>query len=173
MPKTLRTLGSQFAMAAAGALLALGLTGGGLAFAQEAPSAGTGVAETLAGANTVNGAAVINNSLGRADMKVGSIPLWARVRSNGTLINGKGVTGAAGISGQPGAYQVDFSRDLTGCAWMATPTDNDASSAQPGFVTVERRLSNDLDSLEVRTFDLDGNQALRDSDDGFAVLVTC
>ena len=77
MPKTIRTLGSQLGMAAAGALLALGLTGGGLAFAQEAPSAGAGVAETLAGANTVNGAAVINNSRARAWQ---ACPIWHHQR---------------------------------------------------------------------------------------------
>ena len=171
MPKTIRTLGSQLGMAAAGALLALGLTGGGLAFAQEAPSAGAGVAETLAGANTVNGAAVINNSLGRADLKVGSIPLWARVRSDGTLINGKGVTGASSLGG--GAYQVDFARTITGCGWYATATDNDASSAAGGYATAERRISNDVDSLEIRTFNTAGTQAIRGADDGFAVMVTC
>lgn len=171
MPKTIRTLGSQLGMAAAGALLALGLTGGGLAFAQDAPTEGTGVAETLAGANTVNGAAVINGSLARADMKVGTIPLWARVRSDGTLIKGKGVTGATSLGG--GAYQVDFSRDITGCVWIATATDNDASSASAGYATAERRLSSDIDSLEIRTFNAAGTQAVRPGDDGFAVLVNC
>lgn len=167
----LRSLGTQAATAAVGAIVAIALTGGGFAFAQEAPSTGAGVAETLAGANTVNGAAVINGSLGRADLKVGSIPLWARVRSDGTLISGKGVTGASSLGG--GAYQVDFSRNITGCVWIATATDNDASSAAAGYATAERRLSSDVDSLEIRTFNTAGTQAVRAGDDGFAVLVNC
>ena len=171
MSKTIRTIGSQLGIAAAGALLALGLTGGGLAFAQEAPESGAGVGETLAAQNSVNSAAVINGSLGRADMKVGSIPLWARVRSDGTLIAGKGVTGTSSLGS--GAYQVDFSRNITGCVWIATATDNDASSAGAGYATAERRLSSDVDSLEIRTFNAAGTQAARGSDDGFAVLVNC
>lgn len=170
---TARTLGGHVTAAVVGVVTTAILMGGGLALAQEAPSAGTGVAETLAAPNTVNGAAVVNGSLGRADLKVGSIPLWARVRSDGTLIAGKGVVGTSAIIGNAGAYQIDFSRDITACAWIATATDNDASSAAPGFVTVERRLSNDVDSLEVRTYDVNGSQAAPASGDGFAVLVNC
>ena len=172
MPKSsVRTIGSQLATAVVGAVVAIALTGGGFAFAQEAPESGSGVAEALAGPNTVNSAAVINGSLGRADMKVGTIPLWARVRSDGTLIAGKGVTGASALGS--GAYQVDFARDITGCVWIATATDNDASSAAAGYATAERRISSDFDSLEVRTFNSAGSQAIRGADDGFSVLVSC
>lgn len=172
MPKSsIRSIGSQLATAVVGAVVAIALTGGGFAFAQEAPTTGSGVAETLAGPNTVNGAAVINGSLGRADMKTGALPMWARVRSDGTLITGKGVTGTSALGS--GAYQVDFSRNITGCGWYATATDDDASGASAGYVTAERRLSSDVDSLEIRTFNAAGTQAVRPSGDGFAVMVTC
>lgn len=184
MPKTsLRHLGSQLTTAVLGALVAIALTGGGFAFAQEAPESGVGVAEALAGPNTVNSAAIVNGAvtgqdiapttIGRGDLKVGLAPLWARVRSDGTIIASKGVTGASVISGPPGAYQIDFSRAITGCAWIGTATDNDASGATEGYVTVERRQSNDSDSLEVRTFDNTGSQVARAASDGFTVMVAC
>lgn len=166
-----RSIASQLGIGAAGALVALGLTGGGLAFAQQAPESGSGVAEAIAGANTVNSAAIINNSVARTDMRLGTIPLWARIASDGTIIASKGVTGAsAGPSS--GEYLIDFSRDITACAWLATATDNDSGARPPGYATVERKVA-DVDTLKVRTYDFSGLQTFPFANDGFTILVSC
>jgi len=169
--RTLRALAGQFTAAAVGVVATAVVLGGGFAFAQTASEAGVGVAEALAGPNTVNSAAVINGTLGRADVKVGTIPLWARVRADGTIIASKGVTGAALV--EPGGYAVDFSRSITACAWVVTATDNDSGVAAAGFVTAERQFESDPDSLLVRTFNPGGSQVTRAVSDGFTVLVTC
>ena len=179
--RTARILGGQLTAAVVGVLATALVLGGGLAGAQEAPEAGTGVAEALAGPNTVNSAAIINGSvtgqdvanasLGRADIKGGVAPLFARVSSDGSVLTSKGVTGAQRLIA--GAYQIDFNRDIRNCGWFASAANNDAGSAEAGYTTVERRSSGDVDSLEVRTFDASGVIADRASDDGFTVMVVC
>lgn len=47
--------------------------------------------------------------------------LWAVVASNGSLVRGSGVTAASQPFGT-GTYQVEFNRDVSGCAYAVTPT---------------------------------------------------
>lgn len=95
-----RHLGSQLTIAVR-AVVAIALTGGGFAFAQEAPEAGVGVAEALAGPNTVNSAAIVNGSVTGQDIATGTIGVVtsSRARSRagpraagsttGTLLSGR------------------------------------------------------------------------------------
>lgn len=178
-----RHLGSQLTIAVLGAVVAIALTGGGFAFAQEAPEAGVGVAEALAGPNTVNSAAIVNGSvtgqdiatgtIGRGDLKPGSLPSWAKVAGSttGTLLSGRGVAASSHVG--TGVYQVDFTRSIVGCGWSATLNDNDAGAATAGLITVERAASDDVDSLFVRTFNTAGSSANTLGSEGFTVIVTC
>ena len=168
-----RQLGSQLTIAVLGAVVAIALTGGGFAFAQEAPEAGVGVAEALAGPNTVNSAAIVNGSVARADLKPGSLPNWAKVSGGtaGTFLAGRGAASSSHIG--TGVYQVNFTRSVQGCGWSATLNDNDAGAAATGQITVERANPGDPDSLFVRTFNAAGAAANTSVDDGFTVLVTC
>ncbi len=174
MPKSsVRTLASQLSIAIAGAVVAIALTSGGFAFAQDAPAAGAGVAETLAGPNTVNGAAIINGSVGRADIKPGVAPLYARIDADAgsaTLLSGKGVTA---VGGGGGFYTVTFVRSVVGCAWVATLTDNDAGASSAGEISIDRNLPGDAFTLRIKTYNSAGASASPADDDGFTVMVTC
>ena len=168
-----RHLGSQLTVAVLGAVVAIALTGGGFAFAQEAPEAGVGVAEALAGPDTVNSSSIVNGSVARADLKPGSLPNWAKVAGSttGTLLAGRGVASSSHVG--TGVYQVDFNRSIVGCGWSATLNDNDAGTATAGLITVERASSGDVDSLFVRTFNTAGSAANTLGSEGFTVMVTC
>ncbi len=183
MPK-IRCLGVQAASAAAGAVIAVALLGGGLASAQEAPESGTGVAEALAGANTVNSAAIINGavtgtdianaSVGRNDLKANVVARWAKVNAGGAndteLMRGRGVLSA--FRGGLGVYRVVFAAPVTACGWTATRNDNSNGVAGPGEITVESSKSTPTD-LIVRTFNSAGAPADTDPTDGFTVTVDC
>jgi hypothetical protein len=180
---SLRTLGSQLGVAVAGGLVAVALTGGGLAFAQDAPESGTGVAEAIAAPNTVNSAAIINgavtsqdiaaSTIGRGDVKAGVLALWAKVDADTTptLLGNRGATSVTHIT--DGAFGVTFNRSIVGCAWIATLNDEAAGSAASGEIAVEQNSSSDPNELRVRTFDSAGVQTDPESDDGFSLLVLC
>lgn len=174
MPKTsVRTLGSQLTIAVVGAVVAIALTGGGFAFAQEAPVAGGGVAEAIAAPNTVNSSSIVNGSVARADLKPGSLPNWAKVAggTTGTFLAGRGASSSSRVG--TGVYQVNFNRSVQGCGWSATLNDDDAGAAASGQITVERASAGDPDSLFVRTFNAAGAAANTASGDGFTVTVLC
>lgn len=182
MPK-LRSLGAQAASAAAGAVIAVVLVGGGLAFAQEAPESGNGVAEALAGANTVDSAAIINGevtgtdianaTIGRNDLKPNVVARWAKVNAGiaTALLGGRGVESA--FRNSAGVYRVRFSEPVGNCGWTATINDNGA-----GIVNGSREISVEGSAIEptdliVRTYNSAGAAADTDETDGFTVTVDC
>ena len=183
MPK-LRSLGVQAASAAAGAVIAVALLGGGLASAQQAPESGTGVAEALAGANTVNSAAIINGAvtgtdiangtIGRNDLKANVVARWANVNAGGAadtaLMRGRGVETAfrAGV----GVYRVSFTDSVANCGWTATRNDNSNGTSKAGEISVETSAEAPTD-LIVRTYNSAGTAADTEASDGFTVTIDC
>jgi hypothetical protein len=87
-------------------------------------------------------------------------PMWAQVNSSGTLIQGSRVTGTSHLS--TGEYEVDFDRDVSRCAYNATPYS--------GVVTtlVEPRSGN-ADGVFVEFINLASNA----TDAVFYLTVTC
>lgn len=62
--------------------------------------------------------------------------LWAVVNANGTLARGSGVTAASALAA--GVDEVDFNRDVTTCAFVASVGDP-AFGTNFGFVSVSKR----------------------------------
>ena len=58
-----------------------------------------------------------------ADQTLGMAYMFAAVRSNGALVRGSGVTGAAGF--QSSAYEVTFERSVLNCSHSATVAGTD------------------------------------------------
>jgi hypothetical protein len=84
----------------------------------------------------------------------GSISYTAVVAANGTLVRGKGATGAQSFGA--GSYQVDFVTDVTSCAHVVT-IGSTTSEAPPaaGLITVVGRAGNTA-AIYVETRDLTG-----------------
>lgn len=183
--RTIRSIGTQVASATAGAVIAVVLVGSGFAVAQEAPEAGTGVAEALAGANTVNSAAIINSTitgsdvangtLGRNELKPNVVARWAKVNGGGAgdteLMRGRGVESAF-RGATAGVYRVAFTESVANCGWTATINDNSNGTAAPLEITVETSKASPTD-LVVRTFNSAGTPADTAPTDGFTVNVDC
>jgi hypothetical protein len=69
---------------------------------------------------------------------------------------------------------VTFVQPITDCGWTATLNDNDAGSAAPGEITVERDNIVDAHSLRVRIIDSAGTAPMdASSSDGFTLTVNC
>ena len=67
--------------------------------------------------------------------------LWAVVGSDGKLIRGSGVTSTVQGETQGGVYRVVFNRDVSACAFIATPaieaeTNGDSTFPNPALATV-------------------------------------
>jgi hypothetical protein len=95
-------------------------------------------------------------------------PRFARVSENGTLQGGRGATGARRTSA--GNYSVDFSGDVTNCAYSATQVSFDENN---GAVAVEQE---DSDTVRVRTRNgggPEGQGATGPADKPFHLLVFC
>ncbi len=84
------------------------------------------MAGALAGPNTVNSAAIINgavtgadiagSTIGRGDIKVGVVPLWAKIDADETtpvVLAGRGVSSVT----KPfaGQFDVSFTRSIESC----------------------------------------------------------
>jgi hypothetical protein len=95
---------------------------------------------------------------------------FAVVDSDGTLARGQGAIMAQSLgSGDEGAYEVLFDRNVRNCAYVATigiPGSNGES--EPGEITVAGRFQN-RKAVFVRTFDSTGTVA----DRGFHLQVSC
>ncbi|MBL8775635.1 MAG: hypothetical protein JNK12_06885 [Acidimicrobiales bacterium] len=182
---TSRRFGVPFAAAVLGVLSGALLFGSGLALAQEAPESGVGVAEALAGPNTVNSAAIVNGSvtgtdiangtIGRGDIKPTVTPMWAHVDAGPTtvaVVDGKGVT-TVNRQGT-GIYRVIFSRSVLDCALVATRSDNDDGISSAGQISVELENVNTLpNNAWVRTFAANGGPADTEEDEGFSIVAFC
>ena len=62
---------------------------------------------------------------------LGMAIMSARVNSDGSLAAGEGATSSSLISAFPGAYQVDFGRDVTRCVYSVTPFFDARPFAEP------------------------------------------
>lgn len=91
----------------------------------------------------------------------------AVVKSDGTLVRGKGATGASHLT-PTGEYQVDFGRKVSNCAYVATIGDPGTGVAPSGEITVATRSGNP-DAVFVETNDSSGNR----SDRPFHLQVSC
>lgn len=85
---------------------------------------------------------------------------WAVVNSDGSLARGSGATASSNLL--TGQYEVDFSTDVTACAYVATPTFG------PAYIYVEPRTSV-ADGVFVATFDATASFA----NFGFHLVVHC
>jgi hypothetical protein len=85
--------------------------------------------------------------------------LWAVVDGIGaTLVRGRGVTAVG--SPASGEYTVDFKRDVSKCAFIATPgSPGTYGGAGAKFLMVARRMS-DPNGVFVKAFDSGGGGAL-------------
>ena len=93
--------------------------------------------------------------------------LWADVNTSGTLVHGSGSSGAYLV--EAGGYQVNFTRDVTACSYVASlVVQNDIDVGPAGMVTVAGRVGLP-DSVFVATTDTAGAP----SDLAFDLLVSC
>jgi hypothetical protein len=97
-----------------------------------------------------------------------AIVLDAVVNADGSLARGQGATGSFSLSAGSGDYEVDFNRDVTGCAYVATLGNATAGTAPNGFITDAARNGNP-DAVFVKTSDTAGNPA----DIQFHLVIAC
>ena len=120
-------------------------------------------ARGLPGAPGSQGAQGVRGPTGPAG--TASSGLWAVVNPDGTLARKSGVLGATHT--QTGIYRVQFNRNITQCAWLAT-IGSAASKTLYGFIEAEL-ASSTTDSVQVGTRDIHGVAA----DRGFILSVLC
>jgi hypothetical protein len=97
---------------------------------------------------------------GKAEAKKAKSPLWAIVAADGTLIRGNGAIKAF-VYPAPGAVHVDFDRDVSDCAIVASTTGGYAGQTGVNGGNGER--------IHVYTADSAGNAAALP----FHVIVAC
>jgi hypothetical protein len=91
--------------------------------------------------------------------------LWAVINPDGTIARRSGVLSASHI--QTGIYRVQFNRNITQCAWLAT-IGSAVSTTLYGMIEAELGSST-TDTVQVGTRDIHGDPA----DRGFIVTVLC
>ena len=69
-----------------------------------------------------------------------TVTLFGVVNADGSLARGAHATGSTTFGA--GLYEVDFDRDVTGCAYVATLGQPSTGTAAPGFITDAARLGN-------------------------------
>jgi len=93
---------------------------------------------------------------------------WAVVGADGTLARNSGsALSVSVIHTVTGIYEVDFSTDVSHCAYVATLGDVGTGTPLPGEVTVAGATN--LDGVTVQTYDNTGAAA----DASFHLLVSC
>jgi len=126
--------------------------------------------ETIKNVDIASGAVdsrvVKDKSLTLGDLAVKARPAWAHVNANGNLARSSGgVTSAAlGVDGQ---YSVNFGRDVSNCAYVATIDYGE--SANEGEVSVSPRDGN-VKAVFVQTFLF---TPAMDADQPFYLAVFC
>ena len=95
---------------------------------------------------------------------------WAVVSSTGTVVRHSGSALVTATKLGTGVYEVTFSKDVSGCAYVATIGDTARAAPGPGQISV----SGDVDGgnpndVQVRTFDKTGAAA----DSPFHVYASC
>jgi hypothetical protein len=94
---------------------------------------------------------------------------WAVVKADGTLIRSSSLPGPVAVvhTASTGLYEVDFGKDVTGCAYTATLGDTGTSTPPIGFVGVA--TDGDADGVTVLTTNNLGVLA----DEPFHLYVSC
>lgn len=92
--------------------------------------------------------------------------LFAVVGADGTLARGSAGVTAAHLSA--GAYQVDLGKDVSGCAYVASPGATNAATVPASMATVATRAGN-TNAAFVEIFDLTGAA----HDEPFHLIVAC
>ena len=93
----------------------------------------------------------------------------AVVSAAGALVRHSGSASAAEKVGT-GVYEVTFSKDVSGCAYIATIGDTANAAAGPGQISVSGDVDGDNpDDVQVQTFDKTGTAA----DSPFHLYVSC
>jgi hypothetical protein len=97
----------------------------------------------------------VGNPHAPAGLPPAGVSFTAVVKANGTLVRGFGAVSVSQPEGA-GSYQVDFTADVTNCAYVVTLGDpgNNAPPA-PGDVTVAGR-NGDPEGLFIQTADIHG-----------------
>ena len=88
-----------------------------------------------------------------ADMTLGMTILSAVVNSDGTIARGAGATAASQLA--KGEYEVDFDRDVSGCAYISTAGSATAGAIAYGQSDVAPRNGN-ANGVYVETLASDG-----------------
>jgi hypothetical protein len=109
---------------------------------------------------------VKNKSLTLGDLAVKARPAWAHVAANGTVLRSSGGVTATSL-GVDGQYSVNFGRDVSKCAYVAT-IDYSAGGYQ-GEVSLAPRESN-VKAVFVQTYIFDPGM---DADMPFYLAVFC
>lgn len=89
-------------------------------------------------------------------------PMFAFVNSGGSLGVKSRATGASQLTLFPGAYEVDFDRDVSGCAYNATAFDQ-------GYIAIVEPRSGNVDGVFVYTSNSSGTPV----NEAFYLTVTC
>ena len=147
------------AAAVAGALAALALTHG--PGSQAAAQAGD---VQLSRQQLLINQRISQAAVRRSNTALQRLPEWAVVLAPGELVRSSG--GVTVVRTGPGAYQVDFSRDLTDCAFTASQIQPDPALIGNVGLQVD---GDDLSRLRVQTTDPAGAAA----DRNFTAQVTC
>jgi hypothetical protein len=100
------------------------------------------------------------------DLACGTRALYAVVDSTGTFVRGGNSTGSTHLGA--GQYEVDFNRNVSNCAFVASVAQPNIGVAPQGTATVAGRFGNPL-GVFVQTYDLTGTQV----DRPFHLIVYC
>ncbi len=95
---------------------------------------------------------------------------WAVVSSTGTVVRHSGSALVTAAKLGTGVYEVTFSKDVTGCAYVATIGDTARAAPGPGQIGVSGDVDGgNANDVQVRTFDKTGAAA----DSAFHLYASC
>ena len=103
---------------------------------------GLGATTALAGGLNQNAQSIQHHGAGLPHLTPGNKAkmMSASVDADGTLVRGKGATGAESFSS--GTYEVDFSKNVQSCTYVAGLGNATYGTAPPGFITDAARSGN-------------------------------
>ncbi len=95
---------------------------------------------------------------------------WAVVNSSGTVVRHSGTSSITATKLSTGVYEVTFTKNVSGCAYVATIGDTGHMAPSPGQITVSGDVDGDNpNDVQVQTFDKTGTPA----DAAFQLYVSC
>lgn len=128
--------------------------------------AGAKGATGATGAAGANGAAGATGSAGAPGAPgAPAVTLWARVKADGTLVSGSGVTAAEGSGG---IYNVTFNRNVTSCGVSGTLNLGAAE-----IIHAVPAGGSTPNTVQVVTLELSGASERKFGPDDFTLFITC